>query len=79
MYIYVFSGSDMFMFFLDSHMFIYVFFLDPHMFIFVLSVVDGMKMRSKVQANGSPKAKERNSIVRYSFKLTHNIVTQFIA
>ena len=39
------------------------------MFIFVLSVVDGMKMRSKVQANGSPKAKERNSIVSYSFKL----------
>ena len=48
------------------------------MFIFVLSVVDGMKMRSKVQANGSPKAKERNSIVSYSFKLlTHNIVRQF--
>ena len=47
------------------------------MFIFILSVVDGMKMRSKVQANGSPKAKERNSIVSYSFKSTDYIVTQF--
>ena len=42
----------------------------------IFCVVEGMKMRSKVQANGSPKAKERNSIVSlYSiFSLTNNVL-----